>query len=102
VTDITYTAHSCPLKADSGGSDVTSEGAIGVHAEAVLIRKRPHQKCRTVVMRGRVEQLIRYVFSTPTAHHKEYRLVCGGQEYGLGRMEALARELKINGPAHIE
>ena len=78
------------------------EGSFGPHVEAVLTRKRAHQKRRIVVMRGRVEQLIPYVLSTPTAHHKEYRLVCGGQEYGLGRMEALARELKINGPAHIE
>jgi hypothetical protein len=81
---------------------VTLEGAIGAHSEAALMRKRPHQKRRTVVMRGRVEQLIRYVFSTPTPHHKEYRLVCGDQEYGFNRMEDLARELKINGPAHIE
>ena len=57
------------------------------------MRKKPYQKRPTVVMRGRVEQLVRYVLSTPTAHHKEYRLVCGGQEYGLGRVEALAREL---------
>jgi hypothetical protein len=102
VTDITYTAHAPPLKADGGESDVTLEGAIGVHAEAALMRKRPHQKRQIIVMRGRVEQLLRYVFSTPTAHRKEYRLVCGDREYGLNRMEALARELKINGPVHIE
>jgi hypothetical protein len=81
---------------------MTLEGAIGAHSEAALMRKRPHQKRPTVVMRGRVEQLIRYVLSTPTAHHKEYTLVCGDQEYGLGRVEALARDLKIAAPGHTE
>jgi hypothetical protein len=81
---------------------VTPERAIDARWEAVLMRKKPYQKRPTVVMRGRVEQLVRYVLSTPTAHHKEYRLVCGQQEYGLGRVEALAQELKINGPGHIE
>jgi hypothetical protein len=81
---------------------VTPERAIGAHSEAVLMRNRPYQKRPTVVMRGRVEQLVRYVLSTPTAHRKEYRLVCGDQEYGLGRLEALARDLKINGSRHIE
>jgi hypothetical protein len=102
VTGITYTAHSRPLKVNGGESDVTLEGAIDAHAEAVLMRKRPHQKRSTVVMRGRVEQLVRYVLSTPTGHHREYRLVCGDQEYGLNRMEELAREQKINGPGHTE
>jgi hypothetical protein len=81
---------------------MTLEGAIGAHSEAALMRKRPHQKRPTVVMRGRVEQLIRYVLSTPTAHHKEYRLVCGDQEYGLGHVETLARELKITDVSHDE
>jgi hypothetical protein len=81
---------------------VTPESAIGVHSEAVLMRKRPYQKRPTVVMRGRVEQLVRYVLSTPTAHRKEYRLVCGDYEYGLLRVEALARDLKISGSDHPE
>lgn len=79
---------------------MTPERAIDARWEAILMRKKPYQKRPTVVMRGRVEQLVRYVLSTPTAHHKEYRLVCGGQEYGLGRVEALARELRINALGH--
>ena len=31
-----------------------------------------------------------------------YRLLCGDQEYGLSRMEELAREFQINGPGHGE
>ena len=81
---------------------MTPERAIGAHSEAVLLRKRAYQKRPTVVMRGRVEQLVRYVLSTPTAHRKEYRLVCGDQEYGLSRVEALARDMKINGSGDIE
>jgi hypothetical protein len=75
---------------------VTSGETVDALAEAVLMRKKPFQKRPSVVMRGRVEQLVRYVLSTPTAHHKEYRLVCGGKEYGLGRVEALARDLKVD------
>jgi hypothetical protein len=66
------------------------------HAEAALVRKKAHQKRRTLVMRGRVEQLIRYVLSIPKANPKEYSLVCGDKEYGWGRMEGLARKLEMN------
>jgi hypothetical protein len=79
---------------------VTSERAIHRHAEAALVRKKAHQKRRTLVMRGRVEQLIRYVLSIPKVNRKEYKLVCGDKEYGLGRMERLARKLKMNVPGH--
>jgi hypothetical protein len=81
---------------------VAFEGSFGPNIEAVLVRARPHQKRRRVVMRGRVELLIRYVLSTPTAHRKEYKLICGDQEYGLSRVEALARDLKIGTPGHTE
>ncbi len=66
------------------------------HTEATLMRKKTHQKRQVLVMRGRTEELIRYVMTTPKAHRNEYRLVAGKSEYGPPRIQALAHKFGIS------
>ncbi len=71
------------------------DGRISRHTEAALMRKRTNQKHR-LVMHGRVEQLVRYVLTTPEANRKQYKLVSGNSEYGLSHIKALAAKFAIN------
>jgi hypothetical protein len=71
------------------------DGGIGRHAEAALMRKRTNQKRHMLVMHGRIEQLIRYVLTTPEANRKQYKLVFGNTEYGLSHIKALAGKFGI-------
>lgn len=71
------------------------DSGISRHTEAALMRKRTNQKRHILVMHGRIEQLIRYVLTTPAANRKQYKLVCGNSEYGLSRIKALAGQFGI-------
>ncbi len=78
-----------------GGAVVRERRRWNWPSEAALMRKRTNQKRHMLVMHGRIEQLIRYVLTTPKANRKQYKLVWGNSEYGLNHVKTLAGKFGI-------
>jgi hypothetical protein len=65
--------------------------------ETILYRKRADIKYTRVVMRGRVDEIVRYVMSIPPKMREEYFIKDGDLSYGVKEIERLALEFGLSG-----